>query len=79
MAESAKSCLKRKLNQKNLLAFAGLVLVSFTTAFLNLARRLITADGYCQILQTMMVNRSRPLLLQDNARQHIAHNRRLPN
>ena len=80
--EPAKSCPKRKLTQKKLLVSvwwtsAGVVHFSFLKS-----GQTITADVYCQQLQTMMeklaakqprlVNRRRPLLLQDNARPHTA-------
>jgi histone-lysine N-methyltransferase SETMAR len=80
--EPAKSCPKRKLTQKKLLVSvwwtsAGVVHYSFLKS-----GQTITADVYCQQLQTMkeklaakqarLVNRFRPLLLQDNARPHTA-------
>ncbi|KAJ0182547.1 hypothetical protein K1T71_001916 [Dendrolimus kikuchii] len=80
--EPAKSCPKLKLTQKKLLVSiwwtsAGIVHYRFLKS-----GQTITADVYCQQLQTMMeklgakqptlLNRSRPLLLQDNARPHTA-------
>ncbi|CAF4830065.1 unnamed protein product [Pieris macdunnoughi] len=80
--QPAKSCPKRKLTPKKLLVSvwwtsAGIVHCSFLKS-----GQTITADVYCQQLQTMMeklaakqprlVNRSTPLLLHDNARPHTA-------
>lgn len=80
--QPAKSCPKRKLTPKKLLVSvwwtsAGIVHYSFLKS-----GQTITADVYCQQLQTMMeklaakqprlVNRSTPLLLHDNARPHTA-------
>ncbi|KAL0867972.1 hypothetical protein ABMA27_008639 [Loxostege sticticalis] len=71
--DPAKSCPKRKFTQKKLL-----VSVWWTSA----ASQTITADIYCQQMQTIkeelaakqprLVNRSRPLLLHDNARPNTA-------
>jgi [histone H3]-lysine36 N-dimethyltransferase SETMAR len=71
----AKSCPKRKLTQKKLLV-TGVVNYSFLKS-----GQTITADVYCQQLQTMMeklavkqprlLNRS-PLLLHENTRPHTA-------
>ncbi|CAF4859297.1 unnamed protein product [Pieris macdunnoughi] len=78
--QPAKSCPKRKLTPKKLLVSvwwtsAGIVHCSFLKS-----GQTITADVYCQQLQTMMeklaakqprlVNRSTPLLLHDNAGPH---------
>nr|BAA23532.1 transposase [Bombyx mori] len=81
--DPAKSYPKRKLTQKKLLvsvwwtSIASVVHYSFLKS-----GQTITADIYCQQLQTMkeelaakqprLVNRSRPLLLHDNARPHTA-------
>lgn len=81
--EPAKPCPKRKLTQKKILVSvwwtsAGVIHYSFLRS-----GQTITADLYCQQLQTMMeklaikqprlMNCSSPLLLQDNARPHTAH------
>ncbi|XP_064074382.1 histone-lysine N-methyltransferase SETMAR-like [Vanessa tameamea] len=82
MADPAKSCPTRKLSQKKLLInlwwnSVGVVHFSFLKS-----GQTVTADIYCHQLQTMkeelaakqprLVNRSRPLLLYDNARPHTA-------
>lgn len=78
--EPAKSCPKRKLTQKKVLVSVWWTSIGVIHYSFLRSGQTITADLYCQQLETMMeklavkqprlVNCSSPLLLQDNARPH---------